>query len=229
MGEVRAQVLEIVRRSCNGITEADIAFAIYGRRGTQPYVNPHCRKLLADGLIVTDDGRPRRYWLPEASAATVDHSAASELPTVEPQEPVAFLSNAVVGRLFEDRVQAWLAGEGLALARDFRVPIGVGNKRSEKRFDLGSTAPAVLVECKAHTWTVSGNNPGAKLTVWNEAMYYFHLAPSEFRKLFVVRRSMKGAMSLLERYLDWHAHLVPGDVEIWEFDDEAGLARRADL
>lgn len=46
----------------------------------------------------------------------------------------------------------------------------------------------IVIECKSHTWTSGDNVPSAKLTVWNEAMYYFSLTPSEFRKVLVVKR-----------------------------------------
>jgi hypothetical protein len=41
------------------------------------------------------------------------------------------------------------------------------DKKKIRNFDLGSSTPAILVECKSHTWTQSGNIPSARLTVWN--------------------------------------------------------------
>ena len=86
------------------------------------------------------------------------------------------------------------------------------------KFDLGSETPSVVVECKSHTWTVGGNSPSAKMSVWNEAMYYFVATPPHFRKiLFVLKDSLNGE-TLAEYYIRRYSHLIPADVELWEFD-----------
>ena len=58
------------------------------------------------------------------------------------------------------------------------------------------------------------------MTVWNEAMYFFHLAPRRFRKvLFVLKdHSEKRGESLAEYYVRTHGHLIPRGVEVWEYD-----------
>jgi hypothetical protein len=94
------------------------------------------------------------------------------------------------------------------------------------RFDLGSENPPVLVECKSHTWTQGGNMPSAKMTVWNEAMYYFHVAPAIYRKIFFVLKHSRREQSLASYYLKTHGHLVPEGVELWEFDLETDSGER---
>jgi hypothetical protein len=89
----------------------------------------------------------------------------------------------------------------------------VGEKKKHHRFDLGASAPAALVECKSHTWTQSGNMPSAKLTVWNEAMYYFHIAPKHYRKIFFMLKHLRCEISLATYYLAKYEHLIPEDVE----------------
>ena len=129
-------------------------------------------------------------------------------------------SNADVGSTFEKAAQKWFFREkGIELQRDYGVEVGFSKKR-ERKFDLGSSDPKILVECKSHKWTGSDNVPSAKITVWNESMYYFQLAPSGFRKvLFVLRDfSKKREESLAEYYVRNHSHLIPDDVEIWEYD-----------
>ncbi len=89
------------------------------------------------------------------------------------------VSNAHVGREFEAMAKKYFRREypdHPELQEEFAVDIGLSNKK-EKRFDLGAANPAILVECKSHTWTRGGNVPSAKIAVWNETMYYFHLAP----------------------------------------------------
>ena len=110
--------------------------------------------------------------------------------------------------------------KGLSLRRDYRVPIGVSGKK-ERQFDLGSDSPPILVECKSHRWTAGGNVPSAKMTVWNEAMYFFHLAPKGFRKVMFVLRDCneKRVESLAEYYVRNYGHLIPDDVEVLEYDE----------
>jgi hypothetical protein len=140
---------------------------------------------------------------------------------------IGAISNAHAGREFEELALTYFAKqEGLRLVPSLVVPLGHGHKK-EHRFDLGSIDPAVLVECKSHNWTVTGNMPSAKITVWNEAMYYFHLAPAHFRKiLFVVEaRHMRQRETLAEYYVRINGHLIPEGVSIVEFNPESGGAR----
>ena len=132
------------------------------------------------------------------------------------------ISNTHVGSDFENAAQEILASQGLKLEKNFRFPVGVDEKKKDRRFDLGSKLPRVIVECKSHRWTKSNYVPSAKMTVWNEAMYYFQLAPEDFRKiLFVLRHyNPKRKETLVEYYSRTYAHLIPNSVEIWEYDEE---------
>lgn len=133
-------------------------------------------------------------------------------------------SNAHVGSDFETTAQEILASQGLQLEKKFGLFLGVGKKRKEHRFDLGSESPKVIVECKSHRWTSGSNVPSAKMTVWNEAMYYFFMAPKSYRKiLFVLRHyNPKKEETLAEYYIRTYNHLVPSGVEIWEHDEAIG-------
>ncbi len=84
-------------------------------------------------------------------------------------------------------------------------------------FDLGNLTQKIIVECKSHKWTTGENIPSAKLTVWNEAMYYFVAAPKGFRKIMFVLRdySSKRNKTLAEYYVQTYSHLIPKDVELW--------------
>ncbi|WP_454647033.1 hypothetical protein [Bradyrhizobium liaoningense] len=137
--------------------------------------------------------------------------------------------NSGVGRKFEALARVFFkTNEGLDLVESFPVAIGVSTTKKLHRFDLGSESPAVLIECKSHTWTETGNMPSAKMTVWNEAMYYFHIAPAEFRKvLFVLKHHhRRRELSLAAYYLRTHSHMVPVNVEIWEYDTDTLLGER---
>lgn len=131
------------------------------------------------------------------------------------------MSNAHVGREFESAAVAALASAGISVSRDFTVEVGVGASKKLHKFDLGSELPPVLVECKSHRWTSGDNTPSAKMTVWNEAMYYFHCAPGHYRKiLFVLRDERKTTRETLAAYyIRTYGHFIPADVEIWEYDE----------
>ena len=132
------------------------------------------------------------------------------------------ISNAHVGRDFEDRARKALAKRGLRLNPDHKVPCGLGGVRKDHCFDLGSEDPRVIVECKSHTWTSGGNVPSAKMKNWAEAMFYFHMVPSDYRKIFFVERSIRRGLgeSLLSYFLRTQAHMIPTDVEFWELDGD---------
>jgi len=135
--------------------------------------------------------------------------------------------NAGVGRSFEQLARRFfLEREGIHLIPNFSVSVGVIERKKAHRFDLGSSAPAILVECESHTWTQGGNMPSAKMTVWNEAMYYFHVAPAEYRKIMFVLKHRRAGLSLASYYLRTHGHMVPAGVEIWEYDTDLNAGER---
>lgn len=133
------------------------------------------------------------------------------------------ISNSHVGRDFELRAQGVLAKRGLLLTLNHKVPCGLGNNRKDHAFDLGSENPKVIVECKSQTWTSSGNVPSAKMKNWAEAMFYFHMAPPEYRKIFFVERSVRlnREETLLGYFRRTQAHMIPFDVELWELDRDS--------
>ena len=55
---------------------------------------------------------------------------------------------------------------------------------------------------------------------WAEAMFYFHMAPPVYRKIFFAERSVRPGRneSLLSYFLRTQAHMTPADVEFWELD-----------
>ena len=132
------------------------------------------------------------------------------------------ISNSHVGRAFEARARKVLAEHGLRLEPGHKVPCGLGGVRKNHAFDLGSGNPRVIVECKSHTWTSGGNVPSAKMKNWAEAMFYFHMAPPDYRKIFVVERSVRPNRpeSLLTYFLRTQAHMIPLDVEFLELDSD---------
>lgn len=134
------------------------------------------------------------------------------------------ISNAHVGRDFEAVACDYFKQNGIHLVEGVSLPIGVNQFKKHHVFDLGNTSDIgekIIVECKSHKWTSGENVPSAKLTVWNEAMYYFLLAPTEYRKIFFILKdySAKRNLTLGQYYLHNHKHLIPDDVEIIEYDE----------
>ena len=129
-------------------------------------------------------------------------------------------SNADVGRDFESKIQKYFAEQKLPLTAGIMVPIGINGKKNHS-FDLGNEERRILIECKAHKWTEGGNVPSAKLTVWNEAMYFFHAAPPSYKKILVVLKdfSSKRNETLAAYYIRTYSHLIPMGVEIWEYNE----------
>ena len=133
---------------------------------------------------------------------------------------VGSISNAHIGKEFEETAAKFFSTQGLILSKDYVVDVGVEQRKKAHKFDLGSGNPKVIIECKSHKWTSGNNVPSAKLTVWNEAMYYFAISPSEYRKIFFVLRDARSSTheTLAEYYIRIYGHMIPTDVEIWEYN-----------
>src|SRR5262245_22402924 len=139
-------------------------------------------------------------------------------------------SNTQVGQDFEEMARAFFAATGLVLKLKVSVEIGVDGMKRPHHFDLGCLERRVLVECKSHTWTEGRNVPSAKMTAWNQAMYFFYAAPRDYRKmLFVKRDHCEGRKETLAAYyVRVNRHLIPNDVEIWEYDVDTSVGSRVD-
>ncbi len=151
-----------------------------------------------------------------------NHDAMGDAVEVgdKPHQRLGAESNTAVGRAFEELARRVLAEHGLNLDMGHNVDIGVGAIKKPRDFDLGSADPAVIVECKAMRWTSGGNAPSAKLRTMEKEMYCFHIAPAHYRKILFVERSTRDGYeeSLAEYFVRLKCHLIPADVEIWEYD-----------
>jgi hypothetical protein len=141
-------------------------------------------------------------------------------------------SNAQAGREFELKVKKFFEVEGIPLTSNKKMRIGVdGREPHEHSFDLVNEEQKIIVECKSHTWTESDKMPSAKLTIWDQAMYIFHVTPKGYRKIFVVQKdySKKQKETLAQYYIRIKSHLIPTDVEIWEFDKTSEKGYRIEV
>jgi hypothetical protein len=130
---------------------------------------------------------------------------------------IGSISNAHVGREFEERARLFFAETGITLKAGFSAPVGVRVKKAHK-FDLGSDDPPILVECKSYTWTSGGNSPSAKIRGLNEVMLLFSVAPTHYRKILFVLKHSRKDVTLATHYVKTQGHLIGQGVEIWEFD-----------
>jgi len=106
------------------------------------------------------------------------------------------------------------------------VPVGATTPKKLRKFDLGCEPDALLVECKSHTCTAGGNTPSAKMTVWNESMYCFYVAPEKYSKVFFALKVGRPGITLASYHVANYCHLIPDGVEIWEYDFAADAVAR---
>lgn len=135
---------------------------------------------------------------------------------------VGAISNAHVGRDFENLSLEILNKTGFSLTLNHSVDVGLSDRKKPHKFDLGSENPAVIVECKSQTWTSGDKVPSAKMKNWSEAMFYFLITPERYRKIFFIQKSVRrsNGETLGAYYIRTHYHLIPDDVEFWECDVE---------
>ncbi len=149
----------------------------------------------------------------------------------KPFQRLGSKSNAQVGKDFEVAAQVFFNSQGLSLNLGVKIPVGVEYRKKDHVFDLACLDKKILVECKSHKWTSGNNVPSAKLTVWNEAMYYFMVSPEGYRKIMFVLRDLsdKHSETLAKYYLRTYSHLIPSDVEFWEYNESTRSAVRLTL
>jgi hypothetical protein len=130
-------------------------------------------------------------------------------------------SNTQVGIDFENLTFQFFKSKFPNLEKPFLLPIGHSKKKNHK-FDMGCSKQEVIIECKSHTWTEKGNVPSAKLTTWDQAMFYFFLAPRNYKKMFIAKHDVrsKSDETLCQYYLRTHFNVIPDEVEFWEADEE---------
>jgi hypothetical protein len=142
------------------------------------------------------------------------------MPFVNNNQRQGTSSNSHVGAQFEAiAFEYFQEKEIILLQRNYELNIGVELKKKHK-FDFGNDDN--LIECKSHTWTNGKNAPSAKMSVWNEAMYYFNLAPKKYRKILFVLMDFcqKRCKTLVQYYIENYYQFIPKDVIFYEYFPE---------
>ncbi|KHF32269.1 hypothetical protein CM49_05543 [Paenibacillus sp. P1XP2] len=142
---------------------------------------------------------------------------------------IGAISNSHVGSSFEQVAERYFLNNHFQISAKHSVTLGFQSTKVHY-FDFGgkdSNGHDVIIECKSHKWTSGDNVPSAKLTVWNEAMLYFSLAPRDSRKILFVLKdySIKRRETIAEYYKRVHGHLIPQQVEILELDPISNAVR----
>jgi len=86
--------------------------------------------------------------------------------------------NTKTGRDFQFRARRAFE-KAFGLEFDLEVKLPIGSPAKAHTFDLASANRAIVAECKAFAWTVSGNVPSAKITT-------LRLVHGKFRPAVVV-------------------------------------------
>jgi len=141
------------------------------------------------------------------------------------------VSNTQVGIDFEEEARLYFESQGMKVELNVPIEIGINDQKKAHKFDLVDKTRKILIECKAHTWTEGGNVPSAKMTTWNQAMYYFCASPSGYRKILFVLRDLcpRRKITLGHYYINANKHLIPTDVEVLEYDMNEKTAARINL
>jgi len=126
-------------------------------------------------------------------------------------------SNSDVGKDFELLALKYFKNNNIELQQKYKIKIGVEKYKKYHEFDLGNND--YLIECKSMSWTKSDKVPSAKIHSWNEAMYYFNIAPKNYKKVFFVEMfySQKRTKTLLQYYIEKYYHLIPDDVILYDY------------
>lgn len=133
-------------------------------------------------------------------------------------------SNTERGRDFQSKCQAVLCAH---FNQQFLAEVSIQiADRKWHSFDLATETRAIVAECKAFTFTKSGNNPSAKITTLREAIQYLRTLPAETQKLLIIKRDVHPARgeSLAEYFVRLNDYLL-GDVRVLELDDSTGSLR----
>ena len=120
-------------------------------------VNQICNKLRLKGRI------KRRQ---SACSSCSDIKLVNTVGDFQPTETFRTSGTTNPGAAFEGTVKAFSKRlVGIELKYSFSVEVGVGEQKKAHKFDLGNDNPPIMVECKAHKWTESGNVPSFEIVI----------------------------------------------------------------
>lgn len=132
--------------------------------------------------------------------------------------------NPRTGKDFELAVKKWFETE-YGKCFETNKPFSIGNPPKPHRFDVVSNDNSIVVECKCHSWTETGNVPSAKMGFVNEAVFYLSFI-RDANTYVIMKKSVhpKRMETLAEYYFRTNKHLL-GHTRVWEYDVESDIMR----
>lgn len=98
------------------------------------------------------------------------------------------ISNVEKGWQFQKHCKTLLESRfGRSLEKEVRITLSEGQSH---KFDLATTERDIVVECKAYTWTKSGNTPSAKITNLREAVVHLNSLPDSVHVYLAIKRDV---------------------------------------
>ena len=105
---------------------------------------------------------------------------------------------------------------------DYRleIPFSLGNTLKQHKVDIAFPDKKIIVECKAYTYTASGNNPSAKISTFIEAVNYMNKLPLGYVKIIALKRATHPSKrESLAEYIVRTKKVMLGDVHVVEVDE----------
>src|SRR6267378_708246 len=119
--------------------------------------------------------------------------------------------NRLQWRDFEKLARSFFESElRVTLLEQMPLPLTTGESH---KFDLASSDERILIECKSHTWTQSGNYPSAKATDAQRSIELLHKSTAD-RKIIVFQDDPGPKGSLVEVFVRRNRPLLAG-IEVW--------------
>lgn len=141
---IEEKILAVAAKS-PGLTEAEIARRIFGPSGYQQQVNPACRKLVGEGLLVRRKDRPYDNY----GAYYTSDGAQNRRTNQSPQRAPAKTGGGS-GELSEDEIKqvlkSWLENDGwkTEIAWSRKPGIDIDARRGNKRWIIEVKGPGSL-------------------------------------------------------------------------------------
>lgn len=105
---------------------------------------------------------------------------------------------------------------------DLEVPIEIGGAKPHA-FDLATHERDIVAECKAYKFTVTGNNPSAKITALREAATYLRSIRGNVTRLLIIKQDLhpRRGETLAGYFVRLNLHLLQ-DVTVLEMPESGG-------
>ena len=107
------------------------------------------------------------------------------------------------------------------LFENYKIKVGLDIEK-ECIFDLGNDSKIII--CKTSSWKNNSCVPKNIFKAWNESMYYFHLIPNNYKKIFFVKMdfSQKYCETLLQYYIRKNYNFIPKEVKCCDYFYDSG-------